>query len=163
MKKLLVIVMAVALVSICSAASAATILSDNDLGELYAADIAVAAQTNNAVIVAVAGDIQNVLSGIRQRNYAKVKREVNELNAPAIAVAAQTNNAALSAGRDINNVDIKQKNKAVVVGDVTGLFSTTLAVGAQTNTALLGSTSGSINGVSISQSNRAYVGSGAPL
>ncbi len=258
MKKLLEIVMAVALVGICSAAYAATVLPNEVLGELYAADIAVAAQSNTASIVANVGSITNVLSGIEQRNSAKVKRDVNDLTSAvavqsqtntvalgagsninnveieqknkaevsrrvdvrtfgasgsavavgpqsntvglvagwtlnaganiytvdieqknkaivkgdvkafghtgtATAVKSQTNTAALKAGNDINTVDIEQKNKAIVCSHADVIGHTTTAIGAQTNTAALFSAAGNISNVSISQSNRAYVGSGAAL
>ncbi|MFH1678458.1 MAG: hypothetical protein ABH914_02430 [Candidatus Omnitrophota bacterium] len=160
MKKLITILLSLGLVAFCSAASAEIILSDNELGELYASDMAVAAQTNIATIVARYGDIKYVHSGIEQSNYAKVKRDVNELFGQAIAVVSQTNYAALSAGDDIKCVEIEQKNKAEITRcvDVTaiGARSSAVAVGPQSNNAALVS-GDDMRCVDIEQKNKAEI------
>jgi len=123
MKRLLTILVAVALVGICSAASAEQILPDEVLGELYAAgasydtlinylptskESAVAQQSNIAGIVAGSG-----VGGayINNKNCASVSNIEGES-----AVAFQSNVGAIVGNEgNINGAYITNENSAVVV------------------------------------------------
>jgi hypothetical protein len=127
MKKLLAILVCFALVGICSSATAATVLSDKELGELYAGisgipfiNHPVTEQTNIATVTAIGigrdGDIFG--TGISQSNKASV-RSLVMAKLDATAIGPQKNIAALYASDgDIIGTAISQKNNAKVSGAV---------------------------------------------
>lgn len=119
MKKLLAIVMAIALVGICSAAYAERILPDEVLGELYAGldldinkvvvkDSAAVAQSNVGAIVSLGGNILN--SDITNKNKAFV---LNKKGNSAVAVQSNIGGAVAWAGW-VDGAVIENKNKATV-------------------------------------------------
>lgn len=130
MKKLLAILVCITMVGICSSATAATVLSDKELGELYAGipvmlnipvfNNPVTEQTNIATVTAIGygydGDIFG--TGISQKNKARVTGSImGQLS--AYAVGKQTNMAALYASDgDIIGTTISQRNKAKLSGAV---------------------------------------------
>ena len=129
MKKILLTLMCVALIGVCSSASAETVLSDEQLGELYAGlpfiVKPVVEQTNVAVLVAdghgMDGDIFG--TGINQDNSTWVSGFIGAHHV-AVAAGPQKNIASLLAkDGNIKGAYIGQNNTASVNGGVlaTGL------------------------------------------
>ncbi len=163
MNKLLTILAAVALVAIGLPASAETVLPDEVLGGLYAGDIAIAAQTNTATLVAATAGIVN--AGIVQHSKATLKRDVEDWST-ATGIGKQSNVAGLWAGGDINGLTIDQWNRAEdrFWVDVNALGSSTaIAIKAQSNIAAGVTENGNLHAgndmknVDIDQENKADV------
>lgn len=177
MKKLFAILVCITILGICSSATAATVLSDEELGELYAGIFGipfvnkpVTEQTNIATVTAIGvgydGDI--IGTGISQSNKERVSGLIMGMHV-VIAAGPQNNIAALYAtDGDIIGTYISQKNKAKVSGAViaTGfccLPGIAYAIDKQENVATIvagkigGGRDGSIGFTTIRQKNKAKV------
>jgi len=172
MKKLLAILVCFALVGFCSSATAATVLSDEELGELYAGEgiipyisKPVAEQTNTGIVYADGysdGDIEGV--SINQKNQAALLG-LSLSKAYAFGIGPQNNYAVIvTEDGAIHGVSIKQKNQALLLGAVLAPMAT--GIREQRNIAVLlaknpfkscCSDDGDVTGVSIKQKNQAGI------